>query len=435
MAESDTSIFTSWELIIFLVWSTALFLFLAWTVNPAVASHGSPTNLVQQNQQNSNTGSSGKRSPRLKVKKDVNKVDTKIKWTRVGGNNTESTWVDSNNNYEQEGEDADDQVISSHSLDLASKVLLREEGGASSSPTVTLSKSISTASMTSLGNTATTTTTNRTTMAIPLRGRSQSSYSHYDISTTVTRRKGSADEIFVDNPASFPTYSSVAGGGAGGGGEGEGDIGSIFASVPNPPPSSPLIEGVSRAARLGLDINHKEIVKKGRLLKLGLSLSKKLTGEKTPVWKQRDFVLSGYYLSYLDSMKRRNEFDLRGCNVTCMIAHKGSGGLQTDLYAMSISSVNGHRHIVLGGSSEAHRDEWAACIEQQLIKIGIVEEENGGEVEEARYKGIPSPLEQILLNPPLPSRKRTVSSAKSILEEVRERGTSGASNTDSPPLK
>ena len=412
-------------------------LFLAWTVNPAVASQGTPTNIVQPTQQNSNSGSSGKRSPRFKVKKDVNKVDTKIRWPRVGGNNTESVWVDSINEHEEE--DADDQVISSHSLDLASKVLLREEAGASSSPTVTLSKSISTASMTSLGNNNNA-TTNRTTMAIPLRGRSQSSYSHYDISTTVTRRKGSADEIFVDNPSSFPAFSAVAGGASGGvangGGEGEGDLGSIFASVPNPPLSSPLIDGVSRAARLGLDINHKEIVKKGRLLKLGLSLSKKLTGEKTPVWKQRDFVLSGYYLSYLDSMKRRNEFDLRGCNVTCMIAHKGSGGLKTDLYAMSISSVNGHRHIVLGGSSEAHRDEWAACIEQQLIKIGIVEEENGGEVEEARYKGVPSPLEQILLNPPLPSqRKRTVSMAKSILEEVRERGTSGASNTDSPPLK
>ena len=185
----------------------------------------------------------------------------------------------------------------------------------------------------------------RANMSIPLRGRSQSSYSTFDISATVTRRKGSADDIVELIPRP------------------QRDVGSPVLSPESTGPPDP-----SQRANMGESahvMDPREVVKKGRLFKL--SISKKLGGDKTPVWKQRDFVLSGYYLSYLDSMKRRNEFDLRGCTVTSLIVHKGPG-LSMDLYAITINTANNSRHIVLGGSSEEHRDEWVRCLEAQLVR-------------------------------------------------------------------
>lgn len=178
-------------------------------------------------------------------------------------------------------------------------------------------------------------------MSIPLRGRSQSSYSNFDISATVTRRKGSADDIVELHLHRELGSPSLA-----------------------PEPAAPAEQRayVSEGAHV---IDPREVVKKGRLFKLGMS--KKLAGDKMPVWKQRDFILSGYYLSYLDSMKRRNEFDLRGCSVTSLIVHKGQWGLSMDLHALTINTDNNSRHIVLGGSSEEHRDEWVACLELQLV--------------------------------------------------------------------
>jgi hypothetical protein len=185
-----------------------------------------------------------------------------------------------------------------------------------------------------------------------------------------------------------------------------------------------------------VDIDPKVVVIKGRLFKL--SLRKSLTGveKKSPVWKQRDFVLSGYYLSYLDSMKRRNEFDLRGCELSTMLAHK-CGGLNVDLHAMTISSLNGNRHIVLGASSEAYRDQWADSLEAHLSKINRQEDLLDGEMEEARYKGVPTPLEQALLNPPPLGRRTRADTARDAIsslalaeiERMRDRQGSNASGS------
>jgi len=270
----------------------------------------------------------------------------------------------------------------------------------------------------------------RTKLAVPLRGRSQSSYNSIDIPVTmVARRKGSADEISPDSLGSGGTFRpgalTVNG----------------SSSALNALGTATVSQGSGeKDLSEPIEIDPKLILKKGRLFKL--SLRKSLTGGKDPQWKPRDFVLSGFYLSYLDSMKRRNEFDIRGCLLETMLAHK-CGGLTVDLHAMSISSTGSNRRLVLGASSEAYRDEWVQCIEEHLLKINRLEDQLDGFMEEAHYKGVPTPLEQLLLNPaPLGRRKRTDTASEAInlvaqaeIERMRASSGSGARGDDSPQFK
>lgn len=371
-------------------------LFLSWTVIPETLVKSSSVDKNESGLRNVSSERKRKNSSNIDENESQLIYQRLIKSrAKVHDYSGETFWADSEDIFDNDAEDLDPS--STQSLEFLQNAMLEpvpHPQGRLLSPSQQNQKSQI------AGN-------GRTTMVIPLRGRSQSSYSNFDISATVTRRKGSADDIIVNSSTGLSIRSSDFDG-----------------TAPNSlTPTLSLSQSQQLGQSIFANMDHKQVIKKGRLFKLGLS--KRLTGEKSPVWKQRDFVLSGYYLSYLDSMKRRNEFDLRGCSVTCMIAHKGSG-LSVDLHAMSISSFNGNRRIVLGGSSEVHRDEWVECIEQQLHKISLVEEELDGEVEEARFKGIPSPLEQILLNPPPPTqRKRTASSAINLLAltEIDKLGT------------
>ena len=361
---------------------------------------------------------------------------------------------------ESDDEEEDDSADIFHSTLDAQETQQPPVPDASSSPEVGFevqqpsSASAAAAAAAAAGPPAT--TLPRTKLVIPLRGRSQSSYNNIDIPVTIIRRKSSMDDIQGSDlaPSSGTSLRSSAGGdskmtaseavwGTDNSGvwfdapmERRGTVSSADGSPSQTQPLSPEYLAALEAVA-SVPIDPKLVIKRGCLFKLSLKKSLASIPRKAPEWKQREFVLSGFYLSYQDSMKRRNEFDLRGCQVLVMLAHKSpSSGLNVDMHAITISSIDGSRTMVLAGSSEAHRDEWAQCLEDHLFRINRQEEELDGEMEENRYKGIPTPLEQLLLNPPL--RKRTDTASEAIhsvaqaeFERMRPRNGSSASQ-DSP---
>lgn len=145
------------------------------------------------------------------------------------------------------------------------------------------------------------------------------------------------------------------------------------------------------------------VVKKGPLFKL----SCKNKNDKDASWKRREFTLAGYYISYNDAMRRRLDFDLRGADITA-IKVKGLGRLE--LFSISLHNHIQNKRLILGGSSEEHRDEWLSAILSHSEDIKRVCLEHDGEEEETNSKGLPTPLEQLLMNPPGPAQRSRVRS-------------------------
>lgn len=143
---------------------------------------------------------------------------------------------------------------------------------------------------------------------------------------------------------------------------------------------------------------NKSLVKKGRLFTLG----GRKPMEKPPKVKLRNFTLSGYRLSYVDSYGLRKDFDIRDCTLEkkTVIGTRGAVEGQT-LFAILLNCDMYDRSLLLGASTEAYRDEWAETLTNQQKLLEEIEEELSGEEDNYHYKGLPSPAEQSLLLPPL----------------------------------
>jgi hypothetical protein len=145
------------------------------------------------------------------------------------------------------------------------------------------------------------------------------------------------------------------------------------------------------------------VVKTGRLFTLG---GHRLL-ERAPRVKLRNFTLSRYHLWYTDSYGVKKDFDIRHCDIESKIV-VGTRGVtegQT-LYAILLAASD--CSLLLGASTEAYRDEWVDALTMQQKLLSELEEELSGEEDNYHYKGLPSPAEQALMNPPLHPRIQAV---------------------------
>jgi hypothetical protein len=169
-------------------------------------------------------------------------------------------------------------------------------------------------------------------------------------------------------------------------------------------------------------IDSSEILKKGKMHTLG---ARKLN-EKSPKVKERELIMTGYYLYYYDSYNMKREFPLRNCTMRKLSARATSGDVAgQNFHALVLDQ--GSEQLTIGSQDENERDDWLSALCNVVESIRREEIENDGEEEEFRHKGLPSFAEQSFLNPQLPNAVRD---KLETISNVRRRLTFNAHSDD-----
>jgi len=154
------------------------------------------------------------------------------------------------------------------------------------------------------------------------------------------------------------------------------------------------INAYNLASTVGRLIDSSEVVKRGKLYTLGAHKR----DERSPSVKERDFTMTGFFLSYYDKYGMKREFALRNTTVSKHLVRATSGAVDgMQFYAICVE--HGVHHILLGSAEESCRDDWYDAFVDQVKRIKQQEIENDGEEEEWRHRSLPSKSEMAMLNP------------------------------------